>query len=56
MALAEEAPSGSAADLVAAHSAAVAELSRAMARTLRSLSEAPEASETAETEAVDPAP
>lgn len=54
LALAEEARSGSPADLVAAHSAVVAELSRAMARTLRSLSEAPETEETAETEALDP--
>jgi uncharacterized lipoprotein YmbA len=56
MALAEEASSRSAADLVAAHSAAIAELGKAMARTVRSLSEAPEASETAEAEAVDTAP
>jgi uncharacterized lipoprotein YmbA len=53
IALTEKARSGSAADLVAAHSAVAAELSRAMARTLRSLSEAPE---TAEPDAVDPAP
>ena len=53
VALVEQAPSESAADLVVAHSAAAAELSRAMARTLRSLSEAPE---TAETDALDRGP
>lgn len=56
MALAEEASSRSAADLVAAHSAAIAELSKAMARTLRSLSEVPETSGAAEADAQDPTP
>ncbi len=56
VALTEKARSGSAADRVAAHSAAAAELSRAMARTLRSLSEAPETPAPAETDALDPGP
>jgi uncharacterized lipoprotein YmbA len=55
-ALVEKADSGSAADRVAAHTAATAGLSRAIAKTLRSLSEMPEAPAPMGTDEVEPSP
>jgi uncharacterized lipoprotein YmbA len=55
-ALVEKADSGSAADRVAAHSAAAAGLSGAIARTLRSVAEMPEAPAPTETDEVEPSP